>query len=174
MGSPGIEPVVGSVTSRKAGPATAWGEIERLVEDVSTLARQATSPADFYGPLLTRLVPLLTALGGAVWSSDSRGGFRLVCQLQLPDDFVAAGTRDAHGELLLQAVREGQPLRSSLEHSDRAGVAPLPDSVGWSGPGGHRDCGASRRVSGIPGGRRPSAGSDVRSRGRLPAQSAIG
>ena len=113
MGSPGIEPAVGSVTSREAGSATAWIEIERLVEDVSALARQATSPGDFYGPMLTRLVPLLTAVGGAVWSHDSSGGFRLVCQTQLPDGFVAAGSRGAHGELLLQAVREGQPLRAS-------------------------------------------------------------
>lgn len=115
MTSSDFDPAVGRTTSREVGSGPAWDDIERLVAEVSAEAQQARSPGEFYGPLLTCLVRLLPAFGGAVWTTDARRGFQLVCQMNLPDDFAISGARDAHGALLDQTVREARSLRVRAE-----------------------------------------------------------
>src|SRR6266496_2492352 len=52
-------------------------EIHALVQEVSQLAAQDISPAEFYGGFLSRIVSAMAAVGGAVWTRADGGQLRV-------------------------------------------------------------------------------------------------
>jgi biotin/lipoyl-binding protein len=58
-----------------------WMQVEELVARLHDLARSATSPVDFYYPLLQQVVELLAALGGMVWIRPDGPMWQCLCRL---------------------------------------------------------------------------------------------
>ena len=95
----------------KIPPADAgWYEIENLVNEIARLAESEASPQEFHAQLLERVVELLEAAAGAVWTLGD-GAPRLVGQFNLRDTpQVEQFLQDwRHARLLEQAAAEREP-----------------------------------------------------------------
>lgn len=100
--------------------ATAWHEIEDLVDELAQLARTSIPPGRFYHQLLDRAVAALAALGGAVWL-EKDGRLELQSEIQLGDLFATVDPdRQKQHHQLLQKLRlaeepQAVPAESSLD-----------------------------------------------------------
>ena len=68
-----------------------WRQLEELVAGLHGLARSATSPVDFYRPLLQQVVELLSAFGGMAWIRSPHGVWDCLCQVGPSTPVDAAG-----------------------------------------------------------------------------------
>jgi hypothetical protein len=91
-------------------PAEAWQEIEAVFNELAGLLRSGISPAEFHGRVLERLVGLLAAVGGAVWSIGPDRRLSVLCQLHLDQSLAGDSQELARHERLADTVaRSGQP-----------------------------------------------------------------
>ena len=103
-----------------------WDEIDQLVEELARLGAGELSPAEFYASLLDRIVPVLAAVGGAVWAENPEAGLCIQYQANLPAGQLA-GALDGerrHARLVQQVLEAGTarvvPPRSGPADDDRA------------------------------------------------------
>lgn len=86
--------------------------INRLREEVARLSESDIQPAQYYGEFLMRVLSALAAPAGAVWARTPHGNLQLAYQIQMQQVGLdqAESSRQAHDELLRQAVQEGRPM----------------------------------------------------------------
>lgn len=89
----------------------AWHELDELAEEIARLATSELSASQFYAALLDRIVPVLAAVGGAVWTELPGIGLRLEHQVNLPDEQLAAGSdaQRRHARLVAEVLNAGSP-----------------------------------------------------------------
>jgi len=98
---PGLEP---------PPPADPWQQIESALDELTRLAGGDVSPGELYSRLLERLVGLLSAVGGIVWSISDELQAAIDCQLQL--DQSLGGSREElarQQQTALVVATEGRP-----------------------------------------------------------------
>lgn len=85
-------------------------QLRTLVHEIEGLSRSELSPGEFYEGFLNRVVAALAAAGGAVWSCDETGRFRLVYQMNLKETRLAESetAQQQHGMLLRKVADTGQ------------------------------------------------------------------
>ncbi|MFH1924404.1 MAG: GAF domain-containing protein [Planctomycetota bacterium] len=113
--------------SERGRPEEAWQELDDLVEEIAKLSASEVSAPEFYAAVLDRIVPVLAAEGGAVWTEVAGSDPRLEYQVNLPDGEMPGGT-DAerrHRRLLGEVLRNGKgktvPPRSGPADGAQAG-----------------------------------------------------
>jgi hypothetical protein len=92
--------------------------INRLIEEVARMAEADLGPGEFYAEMLKRVLTAMAAPAGAVWVRTAQGNLQLQFHINLREvgiDRTDAG-RQAHDELLRQAVTNPQPIHL-LPHS---------------------------------------------------------
>jgi multidrug efflux pump subunit AcrA (membrane-fusion protein) len=105
-------------------------EINALVAEVTRLAAEDISPAEFYSGFLTRVVSAMAAVGGAVWTRGEQGRLELQHQVNLAQTGVESSpqTRTQHAQLLKSSL-EGAEAVLAPPHSgsnDEAAGNPTP------------------------------------------------
>jgi multidrug efflux pump subunit AcrA (membrane-fusion protein) len=102
--------VVNPPGSEESPPADTWQQIESALDELTHLAGGEISPGELHSRLLERLVGLLSARGGIVWSISAEGQAAIDCQLQL--DQSLGGSREElarQQEIAIFVAREGRP-----------------------------------------------------------------
>lgn len=87
----------------------AWLEIEEVLDGLTQLAREDVAPETFYPKLLSQLIGVLAAAGGAVWTV--REG-QLLCQFEMQLEQTLAGDpqlRAQHDALIVDVLRSHEP-----------------------------------------------------------------
>ncbi len=86
----------------------AWQEVEAGLDALAQLAESGVNPTQFHGQLLERLVGMLAAEGGIVWTKDERG-WTMSAQARV-DHALAGDTGEIarHAQLAEQVARAGQ------------------------------------------------------------------
>ncbi len=81
-----------------------------LVHEIEGLSRSDLSPGEFYEGFLNRVVAALAGIGGAVWTIDESGRFKLVYQMNLQQTRLAESevAQQQHGLLLRKVANTGQ------------------------------------------------------------------
>jgi multidrug efflux pump subunit AcrA (membrane-fusion protein) len=87
-------------------PAEAWQEIETALDELAALARSDLPAAEFHGRVLARLVGLLAAVGGAMWSLRGERVPNLLCQLHLDQSLAGDAQELARHQRLAAAIAE--------------------------------------------------------------------
>lgn len=86
----------------------AWQEVEAGLDALARLAESGVSPAQFHGQLLERLVGMLAAEGGIVWTKDERG-WTMAAQSRVDHALAGdAGEIARHAKLAEQVALTGQ------------------------------------------------------------------
>lgn len=89
--------------------AEARVRIRTLMSEMAKLARAGLTPPEFYGELLSRVVSVLGAVGGAVWMRKANGTLALEYQVQLDQAQLAdLQRRKMHDQLLAQVLTGGE------------------------------------------------------------------
>lgn len=104
----------------------AWLEIEEVLEGLTTLAREDVPPETFYPKLLSQLIGVLAAAGGAVWTV--REG-QLVCQFEMQLEQTLAGDqqlRSQHDALIVDVLRSREAQLLPPGSSTRSQVNDTP------------------------------------------------
>jgi hypothetical protein len=87
-------------------------QVNRLFEEVGRLTELDIKPAEFYAEFLGRVLTGLMAPAGAVWAITAQGNLQLQHQINLRQIGLDGGDkgRQAHDELLRQAMRTARPM----------------------------------------------------------------
>jgi hypothetical protein len=103
-------------------------QINRLREEVARLSESELTPANYYGEFLMRVLSALAAPAGAVWLRTPHGNLQLQYQIQMQQVGLDATetSRQAHDELLRQAVQQGRPVYLPPQSSGPKGDGPGP------------------------------------------------
>ncbi len=102
-------------------------QLRVLVHEIEGLTRSDVSPGEFYAAFLNRLVEALQAVGGAVWTVDESGQWKLGYQINLEQAKLGASedTQRRHAMLLQGVATSGQGAmvapRSGGGEADEAG-----------------------------------------------------
>ena len=86
----------------------AWQEIEAVLEGLANLVRSDVAPAELHGRVLERLVGLLSAAGGVVWSQAPDRRPSAECQLHHDQSLAGDTQEQAEGKfdkMNLQTLR---------------------------------------------------------------------
>ena len=85
-------------------------QLRSLVHEIEGLSRSDLSPGEFYEGFLNRVVAALAGIGGAVWTIDESGRFKLVYQMNLQQTRLAESevAQQQHGLLLRKVANTGQ------------------------------------------------------------------
>ncbi|HEX3998442.1 MAG TPA: biotin/lipoyl-binding protein [Pirellulales bacterium] len=85
-------------------------QLRTLVHEIEGLSRSELSPGEFYEGFLNRVVSALAAVGGAIWSLDESGRFKLIYQMNLKETRLAESeaAQQQHGLLLRNVAGSGQ------------------------------------------------------------------
>jgi multidrug efflux pump subunit AcrA (membrane-fusion protein) len=115
---------------------TTWREIERLVDEVSTLARGTSSPLEFYEGLLHKMIHAAGSAGGIVWMRTPAGSFRSLCQHLPAGELLAEASGKSRTFMLAQASQHGKSLRvePQPEGAERPIGGDLAESPRWFCP----------------------------------------
>jgi multidrug efflux pump subunit AcrA (membrane-fusion protein) len=99
-----------------------WQAIERLVEELASLAQTDLDAREFYVSLLDRVVRALAAVGGGVWGVDHGAVTGLMASINFPAELAegdgAAGQQRLVRAALKQDSTQLVPPRLSLADSD--------------------------------------------------------
>jgi multidrug efflux pump subunit AcrA (membrane-fusion protein) len=85
-------------------------QLRSLVHEIESLSRSELAPGEFYEGFLNRVVAALAGVGGAVWSLDESGRFKLVYQMNLQETRLAESetAQQQHGLLLRSVASSGE------------------------------------------------------------------
>ncbi len=96
--------------SESTSDVHAWGELQRLVADVSEIARTSTDAPAFYGKLIDCAAQALAAAGGAVWLLGHSAEVVLCNSSNYPESLLEEGRpRGRHAQFLENVLRRGEP-----------------------------------------------------------------
>jgi len=95
-------------------------EIQQIAAEVSELARQDLSPAEFYARYLPAVVSALGALGGAVWKVGEAGELTLEFQVNFASARLDDDQRRLRHMLLLREVVNNEGTLAVPPHSGTA------------------------------------------------------
>jgi len=85
-----------------------WQEFELAISKIAKLAKSNISFSDFSSQLLQQAVPMLSAVGGAVWEVDSSGLPRAVAELIVEDSADISGptAKSKRAHFVLQSLSQ--------------------------------------------------------------------
>ena len=85
-------------------------QLRGLVHEIEGLSRSDVAPSDFYAGFLNRVVSALAAAGGAVWTLEDNGQWKLAYQINLGQTRLAENEdfQRRHGLLLQNVAAKGQ------------------------------------------------------------------
>lgn len=103
-------------------------QIRAMVGEIAQLAKEDIAPEDFHAEFLPRVVSALAAVGGAVWTVDTRGALSLAYQVNMKESRLheSEQANKKHSKLLYQQLQGGEdgtlvPPHSGGEGPDDAG-----------------------------------------------------
>lgn len=97
-----------------------WQAIERLVEEVASLAQTDVDVGEFYVSLLDRAVQALAAVGGGVWRIDSAADPSLMTGINFPAEMTDGDGAAVQQRLVRAALGEQAPwlVPARLSHAN--------------------------------------------------------
>ncbi len=87
-------------------------QIRALVAEISQLSKSESTPTEFYGEFLNRIVQALAAAGGAVWGRGEGGRLQLEYQINLRNTRLTEDEESQvrHGKLLQKVLTTGEGM----------------------------------------------------------------
>ncbi len=87
-------------------------QIRSLVNEIAQLSKSSSTPEEFYGEFLPRVVSALAAIGGAIWTLEDQGRLTLQYQINLQQTKLRENeeAQMQHGRLLHKAIASGETI----------------------------------------------------------------
>jgi multidrug resistance efflux pump len=87
-------------------------QIRSLVNEIAQLSKSDSTPEEFYGEFLPRVVSALAAIGGAIWTVEDQGRLALQYQINLQQTKLRESeeAQMQHGRLLHKAMTAGETI----------------------------------------------------------------